>query len=164
MKIVFSTKNVSRASFLDICRYAYDYGFEGFEIYDAVNERSAHYDSILRRDRVSDAKRKLTNRNLAVSALRMPFPIESEESTPELIQKYVEMAAISGIDNVIVRAEKDLSSFDTLDKKMSAAIKRAEDSDVNILFETVGALVLVAYTLVDKNEHPMIVELEKNNI
>ena len=31
MKIVFSTKNVSRASFLDICRYAYDYGFEGFE-------------------------------------------------------------------------------------------------------------------------------------
>ena len=59
MKIVFSTKNVSRASFLDTCRYAYDYGFEGFEIYDAVNERSAHYDSILRRDRVADAKRKL---------------------------------------------------------------------------------------------------------
>ena len=62
MKIVFSTKNVSRASFLDICRYAYDYGFEGFEIYDAVGERNAHYDSILRRDRVADAKRKLVNR------------------------------------------------------------------------------------------------------
>ena len=41
MKIVFSTKNVSRASFLDICRYAFDYGFEGFEIYDAVKERTA---------------------------------------------------------------------------------------------------------------------------
>ena len=26
MKIVFSTKNVSRQSFLDTCRYAYDYG------------------------------------------------------------------------------------------------------------------------------------------
>ena len=38
MKIVFSTKNVSRASFLDTCRYAYDYGFEGFEIYDAIKE------------------------------------------------------------------------------------------------------------------------------
>ena len=34
MKIVFSTKNVSRATFLDTCRYAFDYGFEGFEIYD----------------------------------------------------------------------------------------------------------------------------------
>ena len=34
MKIAFSTKNVSRASFRDVCRYAYDYGFEGFEIYE----------------------------------------------------------------------------------------------------------------------------------
>ena len=54
MKIVFSTKNVSRGSFLDTCRYAYDYGFEGFEIFDAIGERSAHYDSILRRDRIAD--------------------------------------------------------------------------------------------------------------
>ena len=36
MKLVFSTKNVSRASFLDLCRYAYDYGYTGFEIYDAI--------------------------------------------------------------------------------------------------------------------------------
>ena len=139
MKIVFSTKNVSRASFLDTCRYAYDYGFEGFEIFDAIGERGAHYDSILRRDRISDAKRKLVNRGLTVSALRMPAPIESDETTAELILKYVEMAAASGIDNVIVRAEKNFS-FDVLDEKMTAAIKRAESSDVNILFETVGYL------------------------
>ena len=69
MKIVFSTKNVSRASFLDTCRFAYDYGFKGFEIYDAVKERGSHYDSILRRDRMADAKRKLVNRNLSVAAL-----------------------------------------------------------------------------------------------
>ena len=139
MKIVFSTKNVSRASFLDTCRYAYDYGFEGFEIFDAITERSAHYDSILRRDRIADAKRKLVNRGLSVSALRMPFPIESSETTAELVQKYVEMAKVSGIENVIVRAEKDFS-FDVLDQKMSAAVKNAENSDVNILFETVGYL------------------------
>ncbi len=139
MKIVFSTKNVSRASFLDTCRYAYDYGFEGFEIYDAVNERSAHYDSILRRDRIADAKRKLVNRNLAVSALRMPAPVESESVTAELIQKYVEMAATSGIDNVIVHTKESIS-FDILDEKMAAAIKRAEATDVNVLFETVGHL------------------------
>ncbi len=139
MKIVFSTKNVKRASFLDTCRYAYDYGFEGFEIYDAVNERSSHYDSILRRDRVADAKRKLVNRNLSVSALRMPSPIENEETTAELVEKYVDMAAVSGIANVIVRAEKNVS-FDILEKKLSAAIKCAETADINILFETVGFL------------------------
>ena len=139
MKIVFSTKNVSRASFLDTCRFAYDYGFEGFEIYDAINERSAHYDSILRRDRVADAKRKLVNRNLAVSALRMPSPIESDETTADLIKKYVDMAATSGIDNVIVRVEENVS-FDILDKKLAEAIKRAEAVDINILFETVGYL------------------------
>ena len=139
MKIVFSTKNVSRASFLDTCRYAYDYGFEGFEIYDAIKERSGHHDSILRRDRIADAKRKLVNRNLAVSALRMPAPVEKEETTAELIQKYVDMAASSGIDNVIVRVEESVS-FDVLDEKLLAAIKRAEAADINVLFETVGYL------------------------
>ena len=139
MKIVFSTKNVSRASFLDTCRYAFDYGFEGFEIYDAIKERSSHHDSILRRDRIADAKRKLVNRNLSVSALRMPAPIESEETTAELVEKYVNMAAASSIENVIVRTENK-TSFDILDEKMAAAIKRAQASDVNILFETVGYL------------------------
>ena len=139
MKICFSTKNVSRASFLDTCRFAYDYGFEGFEIYDAINERSSHYDSILRQDRIADAKRKLVNRSLAVSALRMPFPVESTEISAELVMKYVDMAAASGISNVIVSVEKSLD-FDVLDEKMAPAIKRAEGADVNVLFETVGAL------------------------
>ena len=89
MKIVFSTKNVSRASFLDTCRFAYDYGFEGFEIYDAVKERNDHHDSILRRERIADAKRKLVNRGLTVSALRMPLPVESDDVTAELIKKFI---------------------------------------------------------------------------
>ena len=38
------------------------------------------------------------------------------------------------------------------------------DTMNDMIIETVGALVLVAYTLVDKNKHPMIVELKKNNI
>ena len=139
MKIVFSTKNVSRATFLDTCRFAYDYGFEGFEIYDAVRERSTHHDSILRRDRIADAKRKLVNRNLAVSALRMPCPVESSETSAELIEKYVDMAIASGVENVIVRIEENIS-FDVLDEKMGTAIKRAQAADVNVLFETVGYL------------------------
>ena len=139
MKIVFSTKNVSRASFLDTCRYAYDYGFEGFEIYDAMAERSGHYDSILRHDRTADAKRKLVNRALAVAALRMPAPVESDETTSDLILKYVDMAASAGIEHVIVRVEKE-TSFAALDEKLMPAVRRAEMVDVGILFETVGYL------------------------
>ena len=139
MKIVFSTKNVSRASFLDTCRYAYDYGFEGFEIYDAIKERNSHHDSILRKDRIADAKRKLHNRNLAVSALRMPFSIEKEEISTDLIIKYVDIAASSGIPNVIIRVEEKVS-FDILEEKLLKPIKKAEETDVNILFETVGFL------------------------
>lgn len=139
MKIVFSTKNVSRASFLDICRYAFDYGFEGFEIYDAIKERGYHHDSILRRDRIADAKRKLLNRNLAVSALRMPDTVDNENTSADLIVKYVDMAAASGISNVIVSIGEK-ASFDILDEKLVDAIKRAENTDVNILFETVGYL------------------------
>ena len=139
MKIVFSTKNVRRASFLDTCRYAFDYGFEGFEIYDAIQERYGHHDSILRRERIADAKRKLINRNLTVSALRMPDPIESENTTAELIEKYVSMAVASGIENVIVHTQGEVA-FDILDEKMAGAIKRAQSGDVKILFETIGYL------------------------
>lgn len=139
MKIVFSTKNVSRASFLDTCRYAYDYGFEGFEIYDAIKERNSHHDSILRKDRIADAKRKLHNRNLAVSALRMPVSIEKEEISTDLIIKYVDIAASSGIPNVIIRVEEKVG-FDILEEKLLKPIKKAEETDVNILFETVGFL------------------------
>ncbi len=139
MKIVFSTKNVSRASFLDICRYSYDYGFSGFEIYDAIKERKQHHDSILRRDRSSDAKRKLINRGLSVSALRMPYPIENDETTADIVLKYVDMAASAGIENIIARVEEE-TSFDLLKDKLAPAIKHAEKSDVKILFETVGYL------------------------
>ena len=69
--------------------YAYDYGFAGFEIYDAIKERGQHHDSILRRDRVADAKRKLINRNLSVSALRIPYSVDAEEATSDMFLKYV---------------------------------------------------------------------------
>ncbi|MBE7049884.1 MAG: AMP-dependent synthetase [Ruminococcaceae bacterium] len=139
MKIVFSSRNVSRPSFLDTCRIAFDYGFEGFEIYDAIKERSSHHDSILRRDRIADAKRKLVNRNLSVSALRMPDSLENENTTSDLVQKYVDMASMAGIENVIVRIDTH-TPYDVLDEKLADAIKKAENSDVSILFETVGYL------------------------
>ncbi len=139
MKIVFSTKHVSRASFLDTCRYAYDYGFSGFEIYDALKERSQHHDSILRRDRIADSKRKLFNRDLSVSALHYPVSLDNDEANSEILVKYVDMAASAGVNDVIVRIEREVS-HDILREKLEKAIKRAEKSDVRILLETVGYL------------------------
>ncbi len=139
MKLTFSTKNVSRASFLDLCRYAYDYGYSGFEIYDASKERKSHYDSILRSDRIPDAKRKLINRNLSVSALTYPYSVESSEAKAEEILKYVEMARSAGIENIIVRLEHKTSES-VLSEKLSSAIALAEKCGVMILFETVGYL------------------------
>ena len=139
MKIAFSTKKVKCASFFDTCCRAHDYGFSGFEIYDAVDERKAHYDSILRRDRLADSKRKLVNRGLSVCALRMPDPVESDKTSAELITQYVDMAAGASIENVIVRIEKSLP-FDELYAKLSSAIARAEQAEVKILLETVGYL------------------------
>ncbi|MBE6678862.1 MAG: AMP-dependent synthetase [Ruminococcaceae bacterium] len=139
MKIVFSTKYVNRPSFIELCRYAYDYGFSGFEIYDALNERSTHHDSILRRDRTADSKRKLVNRGLAVSALSYPHSLDSEEACADTVLKYIDMAANAGVANIIVRLEKELP-YEQLKGKLDKAIKRAETADVGILFETVGYL------------------------
>ncbi len=137
MKIVFSTKNVNRASFLDMCRYAYDYGYTGFEIYDAIKERKQHHDSILRGDRVSDAKRKLVNRSLSVSALTYPLPL-CQAKAEELL-RYVDMARSASVENIIVRMECEMP-FEELFSVLSPAIARAEKSDVRILLETVGYL------------------------
>ena len=109
MKLTFSTKNVNRPTFLDLCQYAYDYGFSGVEIYDAIKERKQHYDSILRSDRVADAKRKLLNRSLSVSALVYPYAIDSDEASGEEILKYVTIADQAGVERIIVRIEKDLA-------------------------------------------------------
>ncbi|MBQ6937409.1 MAG: AMP-binding protein [Clostridia bacterium] len=139
MKLTFSTKNVTRPSFIDTCRYAYDYGYSGFEIYDAINERKQHYDSILRSERTADSKRKLVNRALEVSALVYPYPLEETEATGETLLKYVDMARNAGIEHIIVRNEKKVSN-EVLKNKLSAAIERAEKSDIQILFETKGYL------------------------
>ncbi len=135
MKKVFSTRDIQRGSFLDVCKMAYDYGFSGFEIYDAEQERKSHRDSILRNDNVSDAKRKLNNRALNVSALVFPDAIENADA--DALVRYVNMAVVSGISSVVVRIESE-PDFDTLKEKLSGAIRLAEKHSIEILFETAG--------------------------
>ncbi len=146
MKLTFSTKNVHRPTFLDTCRYAYDYGYAGFEIYDAVAERKQHHDSILRTDRVADAKRKLFNRGLAVSALRYPYEVESELACAQTLEKYVDMARNAGIERVIVRVWEEPDKA-LLYEKLMPAIQRAEKADIQILFETAGYLAQTEHVI-----------------
>ncbi len=139
MKLVFSTENVNCASFLDLCRYAYDYGYSGFEIYDARTERAKHSDSILRSGNTADAKRKLVNRSLAISALSYPHPLDSSEADSEALARYITYAERANCESITVKIEGEPVLAD-IEAKLSPAIKAAEKADINILFETVGAL------------------------
>ncbi len=139
MKTVFSTRNADRASFLEVCALAYDYGFSGFEIYDAEGERRSHRDSILRNEQVFDGKRKLHNRGISVSALVYPGAVDKDENAASALVRYVDMARISAIDKIVIRLENE-PSLDELEKTLLPAIKKAEEADVEILFETSGYL------------------------
>ena len=139
MKLAFSTKEVKRNSFLELCRCAYDYGYAGFEIYDGMTERKTHPDSLLIRGNVPDAKRKLHNRSLSVTALFVPFSLDGGRLTPEELLKYVDAAAFSGVENVIVSVERMNSPGDLTDM-LRPAISRAEQNEVNLLLETAGSL------------------------
>jgi len=151
MKYVFSTENVVRPSFKETCDIAYDYGFDGFEIYDAINERKNHADSILRSDKVQDSKRKLHNRNLSVSALTYPYPVDSDEANPVDITRYVELAANSGIDRVIITVSED-ASYKKLHSKIQQALNKAVSFNVEILIETANVLSDTEKLLVVINE------------
>jgi fatty-acyl-CoA synthase len=117
---------------------AYDYGYSGFEIFDAKAEKKMHSDSVLR-DGSVDAKRKLRNRGLAVSALVYPFTVEDEEADPVVIKQYVDWANDAGIEAVIVRFGTE-PDFAVIGEKLAPAIERAGKTDVRILFETSGPL------------------------
>ena len=139
MKLAFSTCNVSRNSFLSLCKFAYDYGYSGIEIYDAEAERRNHADSILKNNNLSDAKRKLRNRNLSVSALTYPYAVDSENASASALEKYIDMAVSANISSVIIRIDKKIET-DRLRNMLTPAIKKAEAGDVEILLETSGCL------------------------
>ena len=136
MKLTFSTENIKCASFLDVCKTAYDYGYSGFEIFDAYAERRAHADSILRSGKASDAKRKLNNRNLEVSALTYPGCIDGEGVTAHELRRYVEFAQAAGVGRVIFKSAT--VSGEALSDVLLPAVQAAEKADVEILLETSG--------------------------
>ena len=139
MKLVFSTENVKRKTFLETCKFADDYGFSGFEIYDAANERRIHSDSILKMENISDSKRKLNNRSLEVSALTYPVDLCSEEAESLQLLQYVDSAELAGVENIIVSISEKPEP-EKLSALLAPVIRRAEERDIKILFETKGWL------------------------
>ncbi len=138
MKLTFSTENVKRKSFLDLCRFTYDYGFSGFEIFDIDEERKQHADSIFRSGKASDAKRKLNNRAIEISSVVFPFNIDDENVTSNDLKRYIDFASGCNIENVIFKISDNLDKA-SLFEKMTPAVKRADETDTQILFETSGA-------------------------
>lgn len=140
MKLVFSTELVSLPSFSSLVKIAKEYGYDGFEIYDAQKERKEHKESILRTDYSSEGKTALLNNDLVLSSLRYPIALDSQEATCESLLSYISMASTAASDCVIVSLESNNYSSEKLYEKYLKAVKEAEKERINILFETTGPL------------------------
>ena len=136
MKYVFSTKNVDCSTFFELCNVTKEYGFSGFEIFDAFKEKSSHADSIFSSSARAGSKRKLINRKIKVSALTYPTPVGNKTNAEDLV-KYVDYALRSDCENVIVTLSCD-ADLTAIKNALKPAIKSAEDLGVKILIETSG--------------------------
>ncbi len=136
MKLAFSTRNVRPQSFLELCNYARDYGFDGFEVDDVQTERQLHQDSLFRSGSASDARRKLRNRGISVSALNCAAPLDGD-ITEEEILRLLEIALFAGVETLIVRSDASDDAA-LLRGKLGKALQKAEESGIEILFETSG--------------------------
>ena len=135
MKFSFSDKFVNASSFIELCNYAQNYGFHGFEIQDAVKEKTLHTDSIFRSNAVVDSKRKLVNRHIEIPVIN--FPSDLDETTDiELVKKYIEYAFDSSILGVVVKLSE--TNLENLKKYFSQIINFAENHGISLLIETSG--------------------------
>ncbi len=136
MKFAFSTKNATATSFLEYCNITSEYGFQGFEIFDAFSEKKAHEDSIFHSAVVNASKRKLVNRHIGISVISFSEKI-NENTDNQMLKKAVEMASMAGIPAICVSFEKVLGT-EKLFEIFAPAIEVAEKYNVSILIETDG--------------------------
>ncbi len=136
MKLSFSTEHVFSSSFQALCDKTAEYGFQGFEVYDAALEKRLHDDSIFHSLITPGAKRKLVNRHIAICALTYPQHICAETDSAQLC-KYVDRAAVAGVANVILRMDTVPENILSI---LAPAVERAEKLGIMLLLETAGAL------------------------
>ncbi len=136
MKLAFSTKHVCATSFLSLCNKVTEYGFDGFEIYDAKAEKAQHKDSIFYSSNTSGAKRKLVNRHIGISAVAFPEKINLNLNS-ENANDYIDLCASCQIENLVVSLD-DSETTENIVSVLSPLVKKAEKSGVIILIETSG--------------------------
>ena len=136
MKLVFSTKHVCAQSFLSLCNKVKEYGFDGFEIYDAKKEKAQHKDSIFHSSNTAGAKRKLVNRHIGISAIAFPEKI-NENTDFENANDFIELCATAQIENLVVSLD-DNSDVETIVSSLTPLVKKAEKAGIIILIETSG--------------------------
>ncbi len=138
MKFAFSTKNVPSESYIQLCNLTAEYGFDGFELYDPLAEKSAHEDSILHSAMNAAAKRKLMNRHIEVAFLTYPQAV-SETTDAQTICKCIQLAVRASAAGVILQFDS-LPEAQKLQSILMPAVKAAEQNGVAILLETSGPL------------------------
>ena len=131
MKISFPDSFVSTNSFLSLCNLVKDYGYNGVEICNIENERKMHQDSLFRSSYTADAKRKLVNRHISISAISYPFFID-ENLDEELFKSYVDYAINASIERVIIKFNKYFS-VDTLKDILASVVTYCEQNNVSLL-------------------------------
>lgn len=137
MKLSFSNRFVKLPSFAELCRFAYDYGYSGIEISNIPSERHEHADSIFRRDKTQDARRKLINCSTEISAVTFPVPADTNSVDVSEICACIDAAGLSGARFVILKLSDD-ADVKSVAEKLASAAKKAEKEDVELLFETSG--------------------------
>ncbi len=138
MKFSFSNKIIDTPSFVSLLNVAREYGFDGVEICDAEKEKSAHTDSIFRSTVTVDAKRKLVNRHINISALSCPIDLE-EGMDLSILNSLIEYCALAGVSSVVIRLKEEIKAK-ALKNMLGPVLKHAEENGVNILMETYGPL------------------------
>ena len=136
MKLSFSTRHVTADSFVSLCDKTAQYGFQGFEVYDAAREKKSHADSIFHSYLTPGAKRKLVNRHIALCALTYPQRVTVATDPADLVG-YVELAATAGAENVILTMDPVPENIAAI---LSPAAKRAQELGIMVLLETAGPL------------------------
>ena len=139
MKFSFQDKFIRTESFIELCNKVQYYGFDGVEISDVANEKLTHADSIFRSSVTADAKRKLVNRHIEITALNFSEKL-SEKTSSETLIKYVEYASLANVSGVIVSFDI-LPDEKTLKSILTPVLAVAENNGISILLETCGALV-----------------------
>ena len=136
MKLAFCSKQVKTSSFLDLCNKTAEYGFSGFEIYDADAELNKHDDSIFNPQTQAGAKRKLVNRKIGISAVKYPVKVDQNVDV-DAISRYVEMCATATCNNLVFEL-LEISDVQVFKAVMTPVINLAEKLNVNLLIETRG--------------------------